>query len=49
MLDQQTRGVAAGRDTQPFARHIRMGLDGAFADLQHARDFLRLQVLRDQP
>ncbi len=49
VLDDQARGVAAGRHAQPFARRIGVSLDRAFADLQQARDFLRLQVLGDQP
>lgn len=49
MLDQHTRGVAAGGHAQPLARRVGMGFDGAFADLERARDLLRLKVLRDQP
>jgi hypothetical protein len=49
VFDQHARGIAAGGDTQPFTRRIGMGFDGAFADLEDARDFLRLKVLRDQP
>ncbi len=49
MLDQYARGVAAGGDAQAFARRVGMGLDGAFADIEGARDFLRLEMLRDQP
>ena len=49
MFDQHARGIAAGRDAKPFTRRIGMGFDGAFADLEDARDFLRLKVLCDQP
>ncbi len=49
VFDQQPRGVARGRDAQPLARGVGMGLDGAFADLEDARDLLRLKVLGDQP
>jgi len=49
IFDQEARGVAAGRNAQAFARCVGMRLDGAFADVQHARDLLRLKMARDQP
>ena len=49
IFDQQARGVAAGRHAEAFSRRVGVRLDGAFADVEYARDLLRLQMAGDEP